>query len=278
MLNSKLKGVEVIKGDTVALGLLEERVCPLYNTDLAPLDVPVGFDAYSYGLRDVSGQKVHMSRPRTFMPSFGTGDVIGMHISLPPLKPQKNNSSDVFRDRIPIRFKGQLYFEQPDYIASKEMDDLMNPVLPPQSQLNPLIPAPRPTFPTLPGSFIKVYKNGVLRGTAFENLFAFLPPDSQIGGKDLDDGMLGYYPAISVFHGGIVTLNFGPEYLCPPQGLEGNVRPTCERYQEMLAEDAVWDLIDEMEWEADVATMDTAVGVPIGTGPEIKELADDEWT
>jgi hypothetical protein len=33
-----------------------------------------------------------------------------------------------------------------------------------------------------------------------------------------------------------------------------------------------------MEWEADVATMDTAVGVPIGTGPEIKELADDEWT
>jgi COMPASS component BRE2 len=245
----------------------------------APLDVPVGFDAYSYGLRDVSGQKVHMSRPRPFMPAFGSGDVIGMHICLPPMPKKEGTSRDVFRDRIPIRFKGQLYFEQPDYVASKEMDDLMNPVLPPTSLSNTSLPPPRPSFPTLPGSFINVYKNGVLQGTAFENLLAFLPPSSQLGGKDLDDGMLGYYPAISVFHTGIVRLNFGPDFFCPPQGLqERKVRPMCERYQEMLAEDAAWDLIDEMEWEADAARMDTAVGVSVHMGAEIKELADDEWT
>src|ERR1700737_1020588 len=222
-----------------------------------------------------------MSRPRAFMPSFRSGDVIGMHICLPPMeRTQKEGSAkDVFRDRIPIRFKGQLSFEQPDYTASKEMDDLMNPVLPPATQNNPSIPAPRPSFPTLPGSFINVYKNGVLQGTAFKNLLAFLPPSSQLGGKDLVDGMLGYYPAVSVFHNGIVRLNFGPEFICPPQGLEGGkVRPMCERYDEMLAEDAAWDLIDEMEWEADAARMDTAVGVSFGTEAEIKELADDEWT
>lgn len=248
---------------------------------LAPLDVPVGFDGYSYGLRDVSGQKVHQSRPKPFMEPFGTGDVIGMHISLPPIVKSEENSTKkgVFRDRIPIRFRGQLYFEQPDYAASKEMDDLMNPVLPPQSQLNPSIPVPRPTFAALKGSFINVYKNGVLQGSAFEDLLAFLPPASQLSGKDLDDGMLGYYPAVSVFRHGVVRLNFGPEFSFPPKDLEGRgVRPMCEKYEEMLKEDKEWDLIDEMEWEKDTASMDTTVRETVGLGAEIKELADDEWT
>jgi COMPASS component BRE2 len=252
---------------------------------LAPLDVPVGFDGYSYSLRDVTGQKVHMSRPRPFMEPFKTGDVIGMHISLPRQVKSEDESKEgivpqgVFRDRIPIRFKGQLYFEQPDYTASKEMDDLMNPVLPPASQNNPSIPVQRPNFPVLNGSFINVYKNGVFQGSAFEDLLAFLPPSSKIGGKDLDDGMLGYYPAASVFRYGVVRFNFGPDYFFPPQDLEGRgVRPLCERYDEMLKEDKEWDLIDEAEWAAEAAKMDVNVVQPVGPGAEIKELVDDEWT
>ena len=35
-------------------------------------------------LRDVTGQKVHLSRPKAFMEPFGTGDVIGV-ISVFPL-------------------------------------------------------------------------------------------------------------------------------------------------------------------------------------------------
>src|SRR5436853_5786333 len=115
-----------------------------------------------------------MSRPKPFMQPFGTGDVIGLHISLPPPTKSEDEPSEspspagVFRDRIPIRFRGQLYFEQPDYTASKEMDDLMNPILPPQTQNIASITTPisRPTLPTIPGSFIKVYKNGVFQGTA----------------------------------------------------------------------------------------------------------------
>jgi COMPASS component BRE2 len=254
---------------------------------VAPLDVPVGFDGYSYGLRDITGQKVHMSRPRPFMDSFGTGDVIGMHICLPPLPKQEEeegtkSAPKIFRDRIPIRFRGQLYFEQPDYVSSKEMDELMNPILPPQSQLNPSIPVQRPSsFPTLPGSFINVYKNGIFQGTAFEDLLAFLPPCSQLQGKDLDDGMLGYYPAVSVFKHGIVTLNFGPDFLFPLPGevvLERGVRPMCERYEEMIKEDGEYDLIDEREWEKEAERMDVNVGENIQMKAEIKELADDEWT
>ena len=226
-----------------------------------------------------------MSRPRAFMRSFGTGDVIGMHICLPPIVKSEQEDGDsqtkkgVFRDRIPIRFRGQLYFEQPDYTASKEMDDLMNPVLPPQSQNNPSIPVPKPSFPILKGSFINVYKNGEFQGCAFEDLLAFLPPNSQLSGRDLDDGMLGYYPAVSVFRYGIVKMNFGPQFIYPPKDLEERgVRPMCERYEEMLKEDREWDLIDEMEWEKDVGRMDTNVRETVGPGAEIKELADDEWT
>ena len=246
----------------------------------------MGFDGYSYGLRDVTGQKVHLSRPKPFMEPFGTGDVIGMHISLPPTvksedeSQQQQDKRGVFRDRIPIRFRGQLYFEQPDYTASKEMDDLMNPVLPPQSQNNPSIPVTRPSFLALKNSFIHVYKNGILQGTAFEDLLSFSPPASQLGGKDLDDGMLGYYPAVSVFRHGIVRLNFGPEFYYWPKELEDSgVRGMWERYEEMVREDREWDEIDEKEWEKDAATrMDTSIGEVAGPGAEIKELADDEWT
>ena len=230
-----------------------------------------------------------MSRPKAFMSSFGTGDVIGMHICLPPVIKSEDGPTTtpvvqgVFRDRIPIRFRGQLYFEQPDYAATKEMDDLMNPILPPQSQLNPSSnPPPKPTFPTIKGSFIKVYKNGEFQGTAFEELLSFYPPSSLLSGnKNLDDGMLGYYPAVSVFRYGIVKLNFGPVFEFPPEGMEGmeGVRPMCERYEEMVKEDREWDLVDEMEWEKDAATrMDITTGETVGPGAEIKELADDEWT
>jgi len=34
----------------------------------ASLEMSVGADAYSYGLRDVGGQKVHMARPKDFFP------------------------------------------------------------------------------------------------------------------------------------------------------------------------------------------------------------------
>ena len=48
----------------------------------ASLDGPAGFDAYSYGLRDIAGQKVHMSRPRDFFPpgeDIKEGDVLEVY-------------------------------------------------------------------------------------------------------------------------------------------------------------------------------------------------------
>lgn len=266
----------------------------------ATLDAPVGFDAYSYGLRDVAGQKVFMSRPKDFFikgDDIREGDVIGLEINLPSetlhrkvveghfnkavdFKDEGNSIFDIapiIRDRVPIRFKTHLYFEQIDYQTTKELEELMNP--------SPVIsstggvgasgehPDPSHTYPslrTLPHSSITIYKNGVEMGTAFENLLAFLPPASKpiatVGSRDgLDDGMLGYYPAISVFRGGAAQVNFGPKFWFPPEGMSTDdvdmadsdqpststlhkLRPLSERYDEQIVEDIVYDILDEVDW------------------------------
>jgi COMPASS component BRE2 len=308
----------------------------------AALDAPVGFDAYSYGIRDVEGQKVHMSRPKDFFPAgeeLVEGDVIGLEIQLPsehlhrkvvtgqynpavdlvdydeaeeihnagkeveesadPIAAQE--APNIVRDRIPIRFKQHIYFEQIDYATTKELEDLMNPS--PMSSTGPVGSSepPNPNHPsaslrTLPGSAIRVYKNGSLVGTPFTSLLAFLPPASRplnqgAGAREgLDDGVLGYYPAVSVFRGGAAEVNFGPRFWFPPPGFDAGsgdsaggdgardgdvemkdavaekeahgvpakglsrLRAVAERYEEQIVEDIVYDVIDEVTfWYQDGA-------------------------
>lgn len=60
----------------------------------ASLEAPVGYDAYGYGLRDIEGMKVHLSRPREFCNElFRSGDVIGVLVTLPSLKDHKESLS-----------------------------------------------------------------------------------------------------------------------------------------------------------------------------------------
>jgi COMPASS component BRE2 len=310
----------------------------------ATLDAPVGFDAYSYGLRDVQGQKVYMSRPKDFFPAgedIREGDVIGLEINLPSEvlhrkvveghynpavdladdEPAGIETADIIRDRVPIRFKAHLYFEQIEYHAVKELEELMNPS-PVISSTGGLAGAgqdPGPTHPypslrTLPYSSIKIYKNGEYMGTPFKDLLAFLPPASkpiaQVGARDgLDDGMLGYYPAISVFRGGAAEVNFGPNFWYPPPADDDDVdmlgseqppsklqklRAVGERYDEQIVEDIVYDIVDEVDfWMQDGGV--TGKGATNGdlrntggvqvqdgmlaggvVGSEIKELVQDD--
>lgn len=290
----------------------------------AAIDAPAGYDAYSYGIRDKEGQKVHMSRPAAFFQAgeeLREGDVIGMEINLPsehlhrkvvlghfnpavdsfedPEQARSTEAPNIVRDRLPIRFKTHIYFETPDYHTTPELEDLMNPS--PMSTTGagagssegPNPNHPVPCMRTLPSSWIKVYKNGVDMGTAFTNLLAFLPPASKPATakqpdarEGLDDGMLGYYPAVSVFRGGAAEVNFGPEFWYPPPGLGGDqaavngedvvmgggdtdqvpgqeatkkqefaaVRPLVERYDEQIVEDIVYDIVDEVDfWMQDGA-------------------------
>lgn len=254
------------------------------------LDAPVGFDGYGYGLRDLNGQKITLSRPQDFMKEgFKTGDVIGFVVELPSLEAQRasnqkfvesyglrsrptsgrraednkklNAYGNIVRDQIPIKYKSGLYFEQFEYTKTKQMDHLLNPVtvFGEKAVLEENRDVDEVRIPTIPGSRILVYKNGVLAGEMFRDLYSFLPletlnnnvnPNTEQSQNpaymNTDDGSLGYYPMMSVFMNGIVKINAGPHFKYP---LPENCAPLYDNYTDKIAEDWLYDIIDEVEAE-----------------------------
>jgi len=175
----------------------------------APLGGPCGLDGFSYGMRDKTGEKITLSRPRLYGRPFGTGDVVGLYISLPPLRePSKRDPHDpahVKRERIAIEFKGQEYFESLEYAQSKEMLALMDfsrkpadsAPLPATTKKSATVknvpergggadgrgrgasgtsgPAPMRALPALPDSKVAFFVNGECQGVAFRELYDFRP-------------------------------------------------------------------------------------------------------
>lgn len=166
----------------------------------APLNGPVGLDGYSYGYRDKTGDKVTLSRPRPYGRPYGSGDVVGMYISLPPRreadKKDPHDPAHIKRERIPIDLKGQEVFEILEYPQSKEMTSLMDysgkstssasvpsaakksaagklPERGGPSNVNKTTATLRP-LPTLAGSRIAFFVNGECQGTAFQDIYDHL--------------------------------------------------------------------------------------------------------
>ena len=169
----------------------------------AALGGPCGLDGYSYGIRDKTGEKITLSRTRPYGRPFGSGDVIGLYISLPPLRPPSkrdpHDPANVKRERIAIEFKGQEYFESLEYAQSKEMLALVDfsrrptdsSSVPPTTKKSATVKnvpergnrgassAPGPTqmrtLPTLPESKIAFFINGQCQGVAFRELYDYRP-------------------------------------------------------------------------------------------------------
>ncbi|KAB8256577.1 putative histone-lysine N-methyltransferase [Aspergillus pseudonomiae] len=248
----------------------------------ADLDVNVGVDCYGYGIRDVNGEVVNRMRCEYFFPkgeSIREGDVIGMLITLPPLSlhkkivegtydPATNGNAtielpvatNVIRDRIPFHYKSDFCWQQSNVFPTKQLRDYAfnlkeTPTFGPPSPMN----TEDASLRTLPGSSITIFKNGVKMGTAFKELYAFLPPASRLANgtnnlglgerENADDGMIGYYPAVSCYGGGAVECRFeGPWWIGPPQAENGElIRGIGERFNEQIVEDVVADIVDEVE-------------------------------
>lgn len=235
----------------------------------ASLEAPVGFDAYGYGIRDIGGQKVHLSRPQNFMDEdFQTGDTIGILIRLPSLEEHQqhyrsqleacqnrfNSDGNLHRDQIPIKYKSSLYYEQFEYTAIEKMSKLLNPFKiigeklldPKESDQLALMDIPK-----IPNSEIIVYKNGKEIGPIFQDLYSFLPindnlqQQANLNYRNTNDGTLGYYPMVSIFKNAIVELNPGPRFKV--DSLPSDVRPLCDRYNHQVIEQWYFDIVDEVE-------------------------------
>jgi COMPASS component BRE2 len=249
----------------------------------ADLDVNVGVDCYGYGIRDVNGEVVNRMRCEFFFPkgeAINEGDVIGMLITLPPLSLHKKivegsydpvadgdgssqppSAANIIRDRIPFHYKSDFCWQQSNVFSTKHLRDYAfnlkeTPTFGPPSPLN----SEDATLRTLPGSSITILKNGVQMGTPFKELYAFLPPASRLANgtnnlgigerENADDGMIGYYPAVSCYGGGAVECRFeGPWWVGPPEHTETGapVRPMGERFNDQIVEDVVADIVDEVE-------------------------------
>ena len=256
------------------------------------LEAPVGFDGYSYGIRDVKGEIVHLSK-RTDIGGVDlcVGDIIGLLIELPTMELQKEISKKMIlqktlsdpideeikrkdlklldntlinkgieRDMIPIKYKGEMFFEEYEYTESKAMEHLLNPVtvfgeraISDKERFKPA---------TLPGSSITLFVNGKKKCVPFEKLYAFLPPASEQKmtksdkkGKadfsiDVDDGSLGYYPMVSSFCGGAVEINSSNDPWIMPEDLEekiniGEIKMYGRKFNDKVVQDVVVDLIDD---------------------------------
>lgn len=177
---------------------------------------------------------------------------------------------DILRDRNPFIHKnGLVYFECPEYTTRPDLERPSNSTR--QKSINPetgkvydLIEDPHPQHElphlrTLPGSKIEFWVNGKYHGVAWEHLLAFLPPASYIDGArartsiraDVDDGLLGYYPAVTHATGGAVECKFdGPWWYGYADGPPREpARAIGERYQEQIVEDFVADMVDEIYLE-----------------------------
>lgn len=103
----------------------------------AIMDAPVGYDGYSYGLRDTACEKLHLSRRKPYgkdkQHHLSTGDIIGCLITLPErpaeIKKRMQDKSDpafIKRARAPLHFKGQWYLESKEYKGTREMEALVD--------------------------------------------------------------------------------------------------------------------------------------------------------
>lgn len=197
--------------------------------------------------------------------------------------------SNVIRDHIAIRYKNQLFFEATDYIKTTKPEYYSSDKRERQDYYN------------LTDSYLAVYLNGEPMGNAFTDLKPFLPPFSELQyrekfflnlwrhgdtthgdpvasgmrkkgeilrNKYVNNGRLGYYPTISCFNGGtakIVANRSKLRFFDKIVSLHPNSKTLETLHQEQIADDIVWDLVDEVEEEV-IGLMIT----PHGDGSEVK--------
>jgi len=100
-----------------------------------------------------------------------------------------------------VKFKSHLYYEDRD-----ELPDAIRNLQP------------------LPKSTVRFFKNGVLQGTGFQDIYSG-----------------SYFPALSLYKNVTVSVNFGPNFKFPPKDVP--YRGMHERTDESMAEQAMADML-----------------------------------
>lgn len=180
-----------------------------WSQPLGNLQAPLGYDKFSYSWRSKKGTRFHQSIGKHYSSGYSQGDTLGFYIDLPDETETAKALPDTYKDKALIKFKSYLYFEEKDYVDKAE------------KSLKPISP-----------SKMIFYKNGSSQGLAFENLF---------------EGI--YYPAISLYKGCTVSVNFGPHFKHPPKDLK--YHPMSDMGWGAVIEHTLADMLYHVETEVD---------------------------
>uniref|UniRef100_A0ABM5EPY2 Set1/Ash2 histone methyltransferase complex subunit ASH2 isoform X5 n=1 Tax=Pogona vitticeps TaxID=103695 RepID=A0ABM5EPY2_9SAUR len=180
-----------------------------WSQPLGNLQAPLGYDKFSYSWRSKKGTKFHQSIGKHYSSSYGQGDVLGFYISLPDDTETAKSLPDTYKDKALIKFKSYLYFEEKDFVDKAEK-----------------------SLKQAPGSEIIFYKNGASQGVAY---------------KDIFEGV--YFPAVSLYKGCTVSINFGPYFKYPPRDI--TYRPISDMGWVAVVEHTLADVLYHVETEVD---------------------------
>ncbi|XP_069774043.1 set1/Ash2 histone methyltransferase complex subunit ASH2 isoform X3 [Narcine bancroftii] len=180
-----------------------------WSQPLGNLQAPLGYDKFSYSWRSKKGTKFHQSIGRHYSEGYGQGDVLGFYLYLPEDTEAARALPDTYKDKALIKFKSYLYFEEKDFVDKAEKS---------------LKPAA--------GSKMIFYKNGENVGTAFEDVYAGV-----------------YHPAISLYKNCTVSINFGPNFKCPPKEIP--FKPISDMGWYAVVEHTLADVLYHAEGEVD---------------------------
>uniref|UniRef100_A0A8D2P300 Set1/Ash2 histone methyltransferase complex subunit ASH2 n=1 Tax=Zosterops lateralis melanops TaxID=1220523 RepID=A0A8D2P300_ZOSLA len=180
-----------------------------WSQPLGNLQAPLGYDKFSYSWRSKKGTKFHQSIGKHYSSGYGQGDILGFYISLPEDTETAKSLPDTYKDKALIKFKSYLYFEEKDFVDKAEK-----------------------SLKQAPGSQIIFFKNGVSQGVAF---------------KDIFEGV--YFPAISLYKGCTVSINFGPYFKYPPRDI--TYHPMSDMGWGAVVEHTLADVLYHVETEVD---------------------------
>jgi hypothetical protein len=172
------------------------------------LQAPVGYDKWSYGIRDIMGSKIHCSKREDHWggEGFGPGDVVGCAICLPPKDQQQQKQQ-----------QKQQQQEDKDDDNDNDNDNANNIAN--------------------NGNHILFFKNGLPMG---EFVISKGKREGGAAFEGIPDGV--YYPAVSLYMGASVKVNMGPHFIYPPRKLPAGLKslhPVSDLCQKpMTVEDA----------------------------------------
>ncbi|KAG8141356.1 hypothetical protein E2320_006984 [Naja naja] len=180
-----------------------------WSQPLGNLQAPLGYDKFSYSWRSKKGTKFHQSIGKHYSSGYSQGDVLGFYISLPEDTETAKSLPDTYKDKALIKFKSYLYFEEKDFVDKAEK-----------------------SLKQALGSQIIFYKNGTSQGVAYRDIF---------------EGV--YFPAVSLYKGCTVSINFGPYFKYPPRDI--SYRPVSDMGWVAVVEHTLADVLYHVETEVD---------------------------